>query len=63
MWEALKNVQANIYGADNEVLVFTIKNIGTCYLGLALPEKAEVAYLEAVRLLELEIKNYALYKD
>ncbi len=53
MWEWLKNIQESIYGEDSEVLIYTYKNIGICYLALGIPEKAEDFYLKALNLMEL----------
>lgn len=41
-----------MYGADNEVLVYTYKNIGVCYLGLGVPEKAEESYNKSLEIME-----------
>lgn len=53
MWEWLKNIQESVYGTDSEVLIYTYKNIGICYLALGIPEKAEDYYLKAITLMEL----------
>ena len=53
MWEWLKNIQERVYGQDSEVLIYTYKNIGICYLALGIPEKAEDYYLKAITLMEL----------
>ena len=53
MWEWLKNIQESVYGEDSEVLIYTYKNIGICYLALGIPEKAEDYYLKAITLMEL----------
>ncbi len=42
-----------MYGTDSEVLIYTYKNIGICYLALGIPEKAEDYYLKAIALMEL----------
>ncbi len=53
MWEWLKNIQEQVYGQDSEVLIYTYKNIGICYLALGIPEKAEDYYLKAITLMEM----------
>ncbi len=34
MFKKLENLQRDLYGDDNEMIIFTLKNIGICYLGL-----------------------------
>ena len=41
-----------MYGDDKEVLVYTYKNIGICYIGLGLPDKAEEYYNKALVIME-----------
>jgi len=41
-----------MYGKDKEVLVYTYKNIGVCYLGIGLPERAEEAYKKALDIMD-----------
>lgn len=52
MWEFLRKIQEEMYGPDNEVLVYTHKNIGVCYLGLGIPDKAEESYNKSLELME-----------
>lgn len=40
-----------MYGEQNEVLVYTYKNIGICYLALGLPEKSEENYMKALTIM------------
>jgi tetratricopeptide (TPR) repeat protein len=40
MWKKLENLQKHLYGEDNMVLLYTYKNIGTCYLGTGQSDKA-----------------------
>ena len=42
-----------MYGESNEVLIYTYKNIGLCYLALSVPEKAEENYLKALDLMKV----------
>lgn len=42
-----------MYGDQNEVLVYTYKNIGICYLALGLPEKAEENYTKALTIMNV----------
>jgi Tfp pilus assembly protein PilF len=37
-----------MYGEDKEAVMYTYKNIGICYLGLGMSDKAEEAYEEAL---------------
>jgi Tfp pilus assembly protein PilF len=52
MWEQLKKIQENMYGDDKEVLIYTYKNIGVCYLGLGMPDKAEESYKKALDIIQ-----------
>jgi Tfp pilus assembly protein PilF len=52
MWEYLRRIQEDMYGTDNEVLVYTYKNIGVCYLGLGVPDKAEEYYNKSLEIME-----------
>jgi tetratricopeptide (TPR) repeat protein len=57
-WEQLKKIQFNQYGEDHEVLIYTYKNLGICYLALGIPEKAEEFYLKALNIMNaLEAVN------
>lgn len=51
MWIQLKLIQEGIYGTDSEVLIYTYKNCGICYLALGIPEKAEEFYLKALEIM------------
>lgn len=42
-----------MYGADSEVIVYTLKNIGICFLALRVPDKAEEYYLKALELMNI----------
>ena len=52
MWQLLKDIQLNMYGEDKEVLIYTYKNIGICYLGFGMTKEAEEAQLKALEILE-----------
>jgi len=41
MWAYLLKIQQKLYGVDKEIQIYTLKNIGICYLGLGMPEMAE----------------------
>jgi tetratricopeptide (TPR) repeat protein len=43
-WEKLRGIQEEMYVSDKEVLNYTYKNIGVCYMALGKPEKAEEFY-------------------
>lgn len=51
MWEYLRFIQEQMYGKDSEVLVYTLKNIGICFLGLGLPDNAEEYYKRALEIM------------
>lgn len=53
LWEQLKRIQEQVYGEDNEVIIYTYKNIGICYLALGIPDKAEEYYKKALDLMTL----------
>ena len=40
-----------MYGPDSEVLIYTYKNIGICYLALGIPERSEEYYLKALTIM------------
>lgn len=48
MWQNLLKIQEQVYGLNSEVLIYTMKNLGICYLALGVPEKAEEYYLKAL---------------
>ena len=52
LWEWLRQIQEEVYGADSEVIIYTYKNIGICYLAMGVPEKSEEYYLKALGLME-----------
>jgi len=52
LWEWLKQIQEEVYGPDSEVIIYTYKNIGICYLAMGIPEKSEEYYLKALTLME-----------
>ena len=51
-WEWLKHIQEEVYGPDSEVIIYTYKNIGICYLALGIPDKSEENYLKALALMQ-----------
>jgi tetratricopeptide (TPR) repeat protein len=53
LWEQLRRIQEAVYGEDSEVIIYTYKNIGICYLALNIPDKAEEFYLKALNLMTL----------
>ena len=34
MWKRLEELQKDLYGEEASALIFTWKNMGTCYLGI-----------------------------
>ena len=52
LWEWLRQIQEEVYGPDSEVIIYTYKNIGICYLAMGIPEKSEEYYLKALSLME-----------
>jgi tetratricopeptide (TPR) repeat protein len=53
LFEQLRKIQEAAYGPESEVLIYTYKNIGVCYLAIAVPEKAEEYYLKALDLMSM----------
>ena len=53
LWEQLRRIQEAVYGEDSEVIIYTYKNIGICYLALNIPDRAEEFYLKALNLMTL----------
>ena len=34
MWEKLENLQKEVYGPDNQVILYTLKNKGICLMAM-----------------------------
>ena len=52
MWKLLENLQKEAYGEDSYSLLFTYKNIGTCFLGVGNSDKAREYFEMCLELLE-----------
>lgn len=52
MFWQLRKIQEHMFGPIGEALVYTIKNIGICYLALGDSQKAEENYLVALDIIE-----------
>ena len=52
MWKRLEQLQKFLYGDDNMSLLYTNKNIGTCYLGIGQSETARKYFLDCIELLK-----------
>jgi tetratricopeptide (TPR) repeat protein len=57
MWKELEALQVDNYGEDSIVLLFTWKNIGTCYMGLGKSEDARTFMNKAMALMEGIMKD------
>lgn len=51
-WKRLEELQKDLYGEKSSVLLFTWKNIGTCYLGIGQSEQALKYFNDCIGLLE-----------
>jgi tetratricopeptide (TPR) repeat protein len=51
MWKKLETLQKDMYGDDHMSLLYTYKNIGTCYLGIGQSDKAKSYFEDCVKLL------------
>ena len=52
MWKLLEGLQKEMYGDDSYNLLFTYKNIGTCFLGVGNSEKAREYFEQCITLLQ-----------
>ena len=57
MWKELEALQVDAYGADSMVLLFTWKNIGTCYMGTGKSEEARNFMNKAMDLMKSVMKD------
>lgn len=57
MWKELEALQAELYGEDSMVLLFTWKNIGTCYMGVGKSEDARHFMNKAMALMQGVMKD------
>ena len=51
MWKRLLGLQKESYGEESRVIVFTLKNVGTCYLGIGQAEAAKKTFEECITLI------------
>jgi len=51
MWKLLEGLQKDIYGENGYNLLFTWKNIGTCFLGVGSSEQARKYFTMCIDLL------------
>jgi len=51
MWKKLEALQKHLYGEDNMSLMYTYKNIGTCYLGVTQIESAHKYFDQCIELI------------
>ena len=52
MFKTLQEIQESMFGPTGESLIYTLKNIGICYLALGENEKAEDYYNKAMAIIE-----------
>lgn len=52
MFKRLETLQKQIYGEMNICLLYTYKNIGTCYLGIGQSEQARKYFRDCIELIE-----------
>ena len=52
MWKLLEGLQKDMYGEESYNLLFTYKNIGTCFLGVGNSEKARDYFEMCIDLLD-----------
>jgi tetratricopeptide (TPR) repeat protein len=52
MWKLLEGLQRELYGDDSYTLLFTYKNIGTCFLGVGNSDKAREYFELCIELLD-----------
>jgi len=52
MWKRLEQLQKFLYGDDNYMLLYTLKNIGTCYLGIGQSDTARKYFLDCISLIQ-----------
>ena len=52
MFKRLEQLQKQIYGEMNICLLYTYKNIGTCYLGIGQSEQARKYFRDCIELIE-----------
>ena len=57
MWKEVEALQVENYGADSMVLLFTWKNIGTCYMGTGKSEDARHWMDKAMALMKSVMKD------
>lgn len=57
MWKELEALQVGLYGKDSMVLLFTWKNIGTCYMGVGKSEDARHFMNKAMDLMTSAAKD------
>lgn len=56
MWKRLEALQKDLYGEDNRILIFTWKNIGTCYLGTGQMEASKKCFEDCINLIQSQQK-------
>ena len=53
MFKRLETLQRAMYGEENPLLLFVLKNIGNCYLGLGDSESARKCFQQSIDLLKV----------
>ena len=52
MWKRLEALQKDVYGNDVMSLLYTFKNIGTCYLGIGQSDSARKYFRDCIELIQ-----------
>ena len=57
MWKLLEGLQKDMYGEDSYNMMFTWKNIGTCYLGIGNSDQARDYFQQCIDLIKKQDKD------
>lgn len=58
MFKRLEQLQKQVYGDSNILLLYTYKNIGTCYLGIGQSDSARKYFRDCLELLETVVYDH-----
>ena len=57
MWKSLEALQKDIYGENSMVLLFTLKNLGVCYMGIGNTQDAKFFFNKSLKLIQNAMKE------